>query len=261
MADCLHSLRHYRVVSRNDDDCKVSHLRTTGTHSREGFVTRSVEEGNAASIRQFHIVGTDMLGDTTCLSCNHIGLSDVVQQGSLTVVHVAHHRNHRRSWHEILLCVGIFRFNGLRKIGGHELHFISELLCHKHESLGIQPLVDGHHKSQAHTSSNHLGHRGIVHKGGKVVHSHELSDLEHLLVHLHLLHLLLHPVCDGLSLLPSPLGSETALLLVLVHPGVGLLDLLLDFLLHLLSFSLGHSRTELLLVAVASALSCVVSIA
>ena len=97
MVDCLDGLRHDCVIGSDDDDCKVGHLCSAGTHRREGLVTRGVEEGDVSSVRELHVVCTDVLGDTTGLTGNHISLADVVQKGCLTMVDVTHDGNHRRS--------------------------------------------------------------------------------------------------------------------------------------------------------------------
>ena len=73
------------------------------------------------------------------------------------------------------------------------------------------------------------------------------------------MNLLLEPVSGGLPLLLSVFCAEIVLALTLVHAGVGLFDLLLDFLLHLLGLGLGHSRPEPVLSAVA-ALSAAVAV-
>lgn len=43
----------------------------------------------------FHVVGADMLGNTTGLTGSHLGATDVIQQGGLAVVNVAHNTHHR----------------------------------------------------------------------------------------------------------------------------------------------------------------------
>ena len=55
------------------------HFRTTGTHSGKCLVTRSIQECNMTSVFQFHIVSTDMLGDTPCLTGNYICFTNIVQ--------------------------------------------------------------------------------------------------------------------------------------------------------------------------------------
>ena len=195
MVDGLDGLRHDAVVSRNDDDRKVSHLRTTGTHRRKGLMARSIKECDTLSVRKLHIICSDMLGDTTGLTGNHISLSDIVEERSLTVVYVSHDSDYRWTREEIFLCILSFSLSdGVSKVCRNELDFIAELLGNKNKGLCIETLVDGYHHSETHAGSDDLCHRSIVHKGREVVYSNELRHLEHLLFEFLQLHLFLHPL-------------------------------------------------------------------
>ena len=72
--------RHDRVVGSNDDDSDIGNLCTTGTHGGERLVTRGVEEGDATSVRELNVVGTDVLSDATSLTCYDVGVAHVVEQ-------------------------------------------------------------------------------------------------------------------------------------------------------------------------------------
>ena len=80
MGDSLLGGGHYRVVGSDDDDGDISNLSTAGTHGGECLVTRGIEECDASSVAQLHVVCTDVLGDTTCLTGNHVGLAHIVEQ-------------------------------------------------------------------------------------------------------------------------------------------------------------------------------------
>ena len=239
MVDGFHGLRHYGVVGRDYDDGKVSHLGSAGTHRGEGLVSRGVEERYPLSVRQHHVVGTDVLRDSSGFSGNDVRFPDIVEQGRLSVVDVSHHRNDRRSRNELPVIFSLL-FYGLGKFGCHEFHFVAEFLRHEHERLGIEPLVDRHHQAEIHAGGYDLCHRSVVHEGGKVVYGHEFRDFQDLLVHFPHLVLLLELLGGKLPFLPPVLCPEICLVLVLVHPGVGLLDLLLDLLLHLFFLGLRH---------------------
>ena len=243
MVDGLSGLRHHRVISCNDDNRKVRQLCTTGTHSCEGFVSRGIEEGDTAAVLKSDIVGTYVLGDSTGFTCNHIGLADIVEKGGLTVVNVTHHGNDRRTGNEILFAV-LLLFEFFGNLGSDKLNLIAELFGNKHESLGIETLVDGNHKTKTHTSSDNLHHRGVVHKGSEVVYGYEFGHFEDLVLRSLLHHLILGLECGSLSLLLAVLGSEVVLL-VFIHLGIGLLDLLLDLLLHLLLLSFSQDWMEI----------------
>ena len=161
------------------------------------------------------------------------------------MVNVSHHSDDRWSRNKVFLAVSLFAasLDLFGEVGGHKLYLVAELLGDKHKRLCVKPLVDGNHKTQIHASLDDLVDWSVVHKGGEVVHGHELGDLEDLLLGYLLCHLLLGLGRGLLPLLLSVLGSEVVLLVV-VHPGVGLLDLLLDLLLHRLLLLLGHGRLE-----------------
>ena len=44
-----------------------------------------------------HLVGADVLGDAAGLPLGHLGVADIVQQGGLAMVHVAHDHHHGRT--------------------------------------------------------------------------------------------------------------------------------------------------------------------
>ena len=80
MGDGLLGGGHHAVVGGDDDDGDIGDLRTACTHGGEGFVSRGVEEGDAASVFEFDVVGTDVLCDAACLTGDDVGLADVVEQ-------------------------------------------------------------------------------------------------------------------------------------------------------------------------------------
>ncbi len=79
VADGLQRLGHDPVVGRDHDHGDIGGLRSPGAHGREGFVARSVEEGDLPLVVR-HLIGTDVLGDATGLRLDHFGLADGVQK-------------------------------------------------------------------------------------------------------------------------------------------------------------------------------------
>ena len=80
MCDGLFGLRHDGIVGCDDDDGDIGNLSTTGTHGCEGFVTRSIEEGDTLATLQLDVVGTDVLGDTTRLTCDDVRIAYIVEE-------------------------------------------------------------------------------------------------------------------------------------------------------------------------------------
>ena len=178
MVDGLLGLRHHAVVGSDDDDGNVGHLGTTGTHSGERLVTRGVEEGDVTTILELDVVGTDVLGDATSLTCDDVGLADVVEKLGLTVIDVAHDSDDGRTRNKVLLTVGLlleFGFNLLADV----LSLETELFGHEVDGLGFEALVDADHQAELHTGHDDIGDRHI-HHGGKVVDGHVLGEFEHL---------------------------------------------------------------------------------
>ena len=164
MSNSLLGCRHHGVVSCNDDNGDISHLCTTGTHSSKGFVSRSIKECHLLPILQCNAVCTDMLCNTTGFTCNYIGISDMIEQRSLTVVDVSHHRYNRCTRYKIVLVVNIFTDSFLHfctDIFGLETEFI----CHHINGFGIKSLVYGNHDAYTHQRRNNLCHADIHHRG------------------------------------------------------------------------------------------------
>ncbi len=159
-------------------------------------MARGVEESDVTAVVQFHVVGSDMLCDTSGLAGDHICFADIVEKRSLTVVHVSHHGYNRGTGHEVFLLVS-GSLDGFGHIGADKVCLESELLGHDVDGLGIESLVDRHHHTEIHTGGNDLVD-GHVHKAGKVVGGDELGDFKNLafsclalgVLHLTVVHLL-----------------------------------------------------------------------
>ena len=188
----LDGLRHDGVVGSDDDDRDIRHFRTTCTHGREGRVTRSIEESDMLTVLEFDVVRTDVLGDTTGLTGDHIRVSDVVEERSLTVIDVSHDGDDRATGFHILLVDHFISVNLFYHVCGDVLGGETELLGYEVDGLGVEALVDGDEKAEGHTRSDDLIHRH-VHHHSQVVRGHKLREFQHfgLLLCLHLLEFVL----------------------------------------------------------------------
>ena len=67
------------------------------THSREGLVTRCVDDQRAVAVGgvRHSLVRADVLGDATGFCTDHVGFADRVEQFGLTVIDVTHHGDRR----------------------------------------------------------------------------------------------------------------------------------------------------------------------
>ena len=205
MSNSLLGLGHDIVIGSNDDDGDVGNLSTTGTHSGERFVTGSIEECHMTTILQSHVVCTDVLGDTTSLTSDYVGLTYIVEQRGLTMVYVTHHGNDWSTGNQICLIILLLDYS-LANFGTYIFCLETILLGNDVDSLGIQTLVDADHDTDAHTSTDNAGNR-YVHHGSQFVGSNELGELQHLVVCHFVHHLLFHLFADCLTLFTTILGT------------------------------------------------------
>ena len=146
MGNSLLGGRHDRVISSNDDDRDISYLSTTGTHSGERLVTWGIEECDLTTVLKLHVISTDVLCDTTSLTSDYVGLTDIVEERCLTVVNVTHHSYDWSTTYEIILII-LCLLNSLLNLGTNVLGSEAELLCHDVDSLSIKTLVDTYHNA------------------------------------------------------------------------------------------------------------------
>ena len=105
----LDGLGHHAVIGRHHDHDDVRHLGATGAHGGEGRVAGGVDEGHEIARGRRHLIGTDMLGDATSLTLDHVGRTDRVEQRGLAVIDVTHDRDDRRTRIQILLQIRLVR--------------------------------------------------------------------------------------------------------------------------------------------------------
>ena len=152
-----------------------------------------------------------MLRDTSGLTGNHIGLTDIVQKRCLTVVYVTHHGNDRRTWYEIFLIVLLFVYS-FRHFGADIFSLETEFLGHNINGFCVQTLVDRYHDTQAHAGSDNLSNRNIHHRC-QLISGYELCKFQDFAFCLALFHLLLHIGTSILTLLLTVFGTLVYLIL------------------------------------------------
>ena len=95
MLDRLVGLGHHPVVGRHDQNHDVGHPRPPRPHRGERRMAGGIEEGDRAALG-LNVVGANVLGDPACFAAGHIGASDPVEQGGLSMIDVTHDGHHRR---------------------------------------------------------------------------------------------------------------------------------------------------------------------
>ena len=179
MVDSLNGLRHNSIIGSDNDNSDISYFSTTGTHSSKCLMTRSIKESNMSSVFKFDIVSTDMLCYTSSLSCNNIGVADMVEQRGLTMVNMSHNSYDRRTAFQISLSeVGLFFINIFNHLGRNKLGSETELFGYNIYCFCIQALVDTYHKSQSKASGDNLINRDI-HHNRQLISSYKLSQFQY----------------------------------------------------------------------------------
>ena len=125
VVDSLNGLRHDTVVGGNDEHDNVGDLGTAGTHCRERFVARGVDEGDLLAV-DFDDGCTDMLGDAARLARDNAGMANRVEQRGLAVVDVAHDRDYRRTRFEVV--VGVVIHDRVLLLGRNDANLASEIV-------------------------------------------------------------------------------------------------------------------------------------
>ncbi len=107
MVDRLNSLWHNAVVCCYYQDSDISRLGTSHTHSCKCLMSRCIKESDLSAVN-LNNRSTDVLGDTACLSCSYVSLTDGIQKGCFTMVNVTHYADYRRSGNHICLVFVLF---------------------------------------------------------------------------------------------------------------------------------------------------------
>ena len=159
MIQRLDGLRLDSVIRSDNQDRDVGHLGTTRTHSREGLVTRCVDDRQRAvaigGVRH-GLVRPDVLRNTPGFTADHVGLADRVEQFGLTVIDVTHHGHHRRPRLEIAglaLVLSEFEVEGLQEfavfvLGRNDLDIEIQLGAQQHQGVIIDRLRRRHHLAE-----------------------------------------------------------------------------------------------------------------
>ena len=147
MADGFHSLRHNAVVCRHNKDRDICSVSSAHTHGRKCLMPRCIQECDLLAVAGNHI-GSDMLGDTACLTINDMRVTDGIQQRGFSVIDMAHHAYYRRTLHHLALVLFVLLQEFLDNVY-FLLHLTDavELQCDLLCLLIIDLLVHCHHDS------------------------------------------------------------------------------------------------------------------
>ena len=150
MVDRLDRLRHDTVVGSNNEDSDISDIRTSCSHRGERLVSRSIQKRYLLALVG-HLISTDMLSDTACLTVGDMSVSYLVKYRGLTVVNVTHNNDNRASRLEILLFVRIVNNKSLLDSNDNFLlDLCAQLISHDSRRIEVNDLVYACHYAQTH---------------------------------------------------------------------------------------------------------------
>ena len=121
MVERLNRLGHHPIIACDHQHHDIGHLRPSGPHGGKGFMAGSVQEDHSPMV-QLNLVSTDVLSDLPMLGGNDVGMPNGIEEGGLSMVHMAHDGHHRRPGIEpglLLLCLSLqsaFKRNNLRPV-------------------------------------------------------------------------------------------------------------------------------------------------
>ena len=177
VVDGLNRLGHDAVVGGHHQDGHIGDHGAAGAHGGEGLVAGGVQEGDGLALH-VHLIGADVLGDAAGLARRHVGVADIVQQGGLAVVDVAHDHHHGGAGLQILLLV----LGGVDEPlldGDNDLlfHLAAQLLGNDGGGVEVDDVAEGGHDAVLHQGLDHLG-AGLLHTGGQLAHADGVWDLD-----------------------------------------------------------------------------------
>ena len=149
MVDRLYRLGHDAIIGSDYQNGNIGCLCTTRSHGGKRLVTGGVQEGNILIVDLYSIC-TNVLGNTACLACGNVCMTNCVQNRGLTVVNVTHNAHNGCS--ALQLIVGILGaveqlfFNGDNHLTGV---LCAQLLTNHGSGIKVYQLVYGCHNAQA----------------------------------------------------------------------------------------------------------------
>ena len=155
MVDGFDGLRHNAVIGSHYQNGNIGYLGAAGAHGSKSLMARCIQEGDLLSVG-FHLIRTDMLGDTACFGGGDMGRTDLIQQRGFPMVNVTHNGNHRRTIFQIFRFV--FHIGKQFFLFGY-LHFnrCTEFFGDDGGCIDVQILVDGGHHAHGHQLHDNVG--------------------------------------------------------------------------------------------------------
>ncbi len=157
MVNGFNRLGHDTVIGRHHQDDHVGHLGPPGPHGGEGFVSRCIQESDVLPGGKLHLVGTNVLGDTSRFAAHHIGFADIIQERCFSVVHMTHDRYHRGA--RLRISQIFFRFIQRKEVFAHVFQLFSLIIVffrQQFNNIPVQALVYGGQHPQTNALLNNF---------------------------------------------------------------------------------------------------------
>ena len=157
MTDGFDGLRLDAVVSSNDQYSDIRCMSASGTHCRECFVSRCIQEYDLLTI-DFNFGCTDVLSDPSGFLGSYVRFTDRIQQGRLTVVNVTHNSDDRSSRLQIFFFIfeGFDSFLFCLFLDLADSHLQTHFFSQQHYCIFIQILVYVSHNAHLHQRHDDL---------------------------------------------------------------------------------------------------------
>ena len=148
-------LRHNAVISGHHQHNNIGRLGASRSHRGKSRMPGRIEEGDHPFV-SLHVVGANVLRDTTGLTARYTRLTNVIEERRFTMIDMAHYSDHRspglrRSFlTRQRLLEALFQF--LRALEDNPM---PQFLHHQNGRILIEHLINRRHDTQIHQLLDH----------------------------------------------------------------------------------------------------------
>ena len=135
----------------------------------------SVYKCYLTTVFELNIICSNMLCDTTCLTCNDISLAYIVEQRCFAMVDVPHNRDNRWTRHQILRVIGFVFFDIFCGFGTDKIGLETKFIGNNLNRFGIYSLIDTNKHSKIHINLYDIIYRHLHHRS-QLIDSNELCE-------------------------------------------------------------------------------------
>ncbi len=149
VVDRLDGLRHHSIIGRDNQHHDIRDLRAAGTHTRERFVTRRIDENDLLPV-VIDVICADMLRNPARFLVGNMRQTDRVEKRRLAMVDMTHDRDHRRPAEQIRRFLGDLDILHRLFLVSHGGSGCAELAGNIGREFRVERLVDGGEDAAVH---------------------------------------------------------------------------------------------------------------